>query len=197
MTGVTGSRELWVRVYPDDIAVHTHEKELTRDEADAGVEYWTARAVAATTSDSAERERLEQGAWRSLANAYGGTRASWIASEISRRALAKPENQDLSFLLVRAQLFAILTDPQTTSSAKRAAILQLLASTHPFVDVDPRRRHQSPAAGRRDHRRDATGDRADRERRRAHVSGLRSRCVQARELEPRTAHRSVCPTGSC
>jgi hypothetical protein len=135
MTGASGARELWLRVYPDDIAVHTHEKELTRDEADAAVEYWTARAVAATVSDPGERDRLEQGVWRSLANAYGGTRASWIASEIRRRALAKPENQDLSFLLVRAQLFSILTNPQTSASAKRAAILEVLASTHPFVDA--------------------------------------------------------------
>src|SRR5690349_17537615 len=89
MNGADGQRELWARVYPDDIAVHTHEKELTRDEADTTVEYWTARSVAATVSDATERDTLEQGAWRSLANAYGGTRASWIASEIRRRALAK------------------------------------------------------------------------------------------------------------
>lgn len=134
MTGASG-RELWARVYPDDIAVHTHEKELTRDEADAGVEYWTARAAAASIADPGEKERLEQGAWRSLANAYGGTRASWIASEIKRRALAKAENPDLSFLLTRAQILSVLKDPQTTSSAKRTAILALLAATHPFVDV--------------------------------------------------------------
>lgn len=134
MAGANG-RELWVRVYPDDIAVHTHEKELTRDEAEAGVEYWTGRAVAASIGDPIEQERLEQGAWRSLANAYGGTRASWIAAEIKRRALARPENQDLAFLLIRAQIAAILADPQTPSSAKRAAILAVLASTHPFADV--------------------------------------------------------------
>ncbi len=132
MTGAEG-RELWVRVYPDDVAVCTHEKELTRDEAEAGVEYWTGRAAAATIADPAERERLEQGAWRSLANAYGGTRASWVASEIRRRALEKPENQDLAFLLVRAQVFGVLADPQTNPPAKRAAILALLASTHPLV----------------------------------------------------------------
>src|ERR1051325_8505063 len=94
MPGANG-RELWVRVYPDDIAVHTHEKEPPRDEADAAVSYWTTRAIAATLQDPGERERAEQGAWRALTNAYGGTRASWIASEIERRALARPENQDL------------------------------------------------------------------------------------------------------
>lgn len=134
MTTANG-RELWVRIYPDDIAVHTHEKALTRDEADAGVEYWTARTAAASIDDEAERERLEKGAWRALANAYGGTRAAWIASEIKRRALEKDENQDLSFLLIRAQAVSILSDPQTTSSSKRTALLALLDSSHPFVDV--------------------------------------------------------------
>lgn len=132
MSTATG-RELWVRVYPDDIAVHTHETTLTRDEANAGVEYWTSRAAAALAEDESERERLEKGAWRALANAYGGTRAAWIASEIKRRALEKEENEDLSFLLVRARAASILGDPQTTSSSKRAALLALLESTHPFV----------------------------------------------------------------
>jgi hypothetical protein len=134
MPGVNGGRELWLRVYPDDIAVHTHEKALTRDEADAGVEYWTARAVAATTSDAASRERIEQGAWRSFVNAYGATRASWIASEIKRRAVARPENHDLSFLLVRVDVLRILKDPQIASPEKRAAILARLSASHSFID---------------------------------------------------------------
>lgn len=134
MPGANG-RELWVRVYPDDIAVHTHEKELTRDEADTGVEYWTARAVAASTPDTQERKRIEEGAWRSFAQAYGGTRAAWIAFEIKRVAIARPENTDLSFLLARAEILGILKDPQTSSVAKRSAILQVLAGPHPFLDA--------------------------------------------------------------
>ena len=134
MTGASGGRELWVRVYPDDIAVHTHEKELTRDEADTGVEYWSTRLVVASAPDPAERERLEQGAWRSLANAYGGTRAAWIAVEIRRHADASAGDPDVPFI-VRASIIAILKDPQTTVAAKRAAILALLANAHPFVDA--------------------------------------------------------------
>ena len=134
MTGANGGRELWVRVYPDDIAVHTHEKELTRDEADTGVDYWSTRLVAASAPDPGERERIEQGAWRSLANAYGGTRAAWIAGEIRRHADASPGDPDVPFI-VRAGIIAILKDPQTTSAAKRAAILALLANVHPFVDA--------------------------------------------------------------
>jgi hypothetical protein len=136
MSGPEGAgRELWVRIYPDDIAVHTHEKALTRDEADAGLEYWTIRATAALIDDETERERIEKGAWRALAHAFGGTRAAWIAAEIRRRALEKEENQDLSFLLVRARATGILNDRQTTSAAKRTAFLRLLDSAHPFVGV--------------------------------------------------------------
>jgi hypothetical protein len=133
MAGANG-RELWVRVYPDDIAVHTHEKELTRDEADTGVEYWTARAVAASVPDADERERIEQGAWRSFANAYGGTRAAWIASEIRRHAVAMPGNPDVPFI-VRAQILGILKDPQSSSAEKRSAILTLLADSHPYIEA--------------------------------------------------------------
>lgn len=134
MTGANGGRELSVRVYPDDIAVHTHEKELTRDEADMGVDYWSTRLVAASIADPDERERIEQGAWRALANAYGGTRAAWLAAEIRRRAEAAAGDADVPFI-VRAGIIAILKDAQTSSSDKRAAILSLLASSHPFVQT--------------------------------------------------------------
>ncbi|HET9767745.1 MAG TPA: hypothetical protein VFS60_12900 [Thermoanaerobaculia bacterium] len=132
---VPGGRELWVRVYPDDIAVHTHEAALTRDEAVAGIRYWTSRAVAATLEDAAERERLEMGAWRALANSFGGTRAAWIAAELRRRALAKEENEDLSFLLAPAEGAAILADPRLDATAKREALLALLTLSHPLIDA--------------------------------------------------------------
>lgn len=132
MTGPTGARELWVRVYPDDIAVHTHEKELTRDEADNGVAYWSSRLVAASVPDADERERLEQGAWRSLATAYGGTRAAWIVAQIRRHAVASSGNPDTPFI-VRARILDILKDPQTSASEKRSALLALLADAHPYV----------------------------------------------------------------
>jgi hypothetical protein len=131
--GAPGKRELWVRVYPDDIAVHTHETSLTRDEAVSGIGYWTTLAAAQSIEDAAEKERIEKGAWRALADGLGGTRASWVASELRRRALAQPENQDLSFLLVRARAASILSDPRSTPEAKRSALLALLDAPHPLV----------------------------------------------------------------
>jgi len=131
--GAAGSRELWVRVYPDDIAVHTHEKDLTRDEADSGIEYWSEQTLAASEEDAAERERREKGAWRALTNSYGGTRASWIASEIKRRAIDKEGSKDFSFLLIRVQVSNILNDPQASPAEKRSAIVSLLDSPHPLI----------------------------------------------------------------
>ncbi len=133
--GTGASRELWIRVYPDDIAIHTHEKELTRDEADSGVEYWAARTGAASVEDAVEREQLEKGAWRALANSYGGTRAAWIASEIKRRAIEKVGSEDFSFLLIRMQVSNILNDPQASPDDKRGAINFLLDSSHPLLDL--------------------------------------------------------------
>ncbi len=126
-------RELWVRVYPDDIAVHTHEKEFTRDDGDSGIEYWIQRTLAASVENATEREQLEKGAWRSLVNSHGGTRASWIAAEIKRRVVEKEGTEDFSFMLIRVEIARILADTQRTPDEKRAAITSLLSSTHPLV----------------------------------------------------------------
>jgi hypothetical protein len=116
--GAPGSRELWVRVYPDDIAVHTHERSLTRDEALSGIDYWTARTIAASIEDPDEKERIEKGAWRALANSAGGTRASWIASEVERRMRERPESQDLESLFDPGEL-----KPESWSRAPRTEVL--------------------------------------------------------------------------
>lgn len=129
------NRELWVRVYPDDIAVHTHEKEFTRDDADSGVEYWIQRTIAASVENAEEREQLEKGAWRALVNSHGGTRASWIASEIKKRVIDKEGSEDFSFMLIRVQVSNILAEPQRSPDEKRSAITSLLNSSHPSITL--------------------------------------------------------------
>jgi hypothetical protein len=75
---VDGTPQLWVRAYPDDIAVHTHEKTLTDQEVEAGEQYWRELWPAATGADA---EALRKKAWGRLADRFGAKRAAWIAGE--------------------------------------------------------------------------------------------------------------------
>lgn len=68
-----GPAQLWVRVYPDDIAVHTHEPELTAAEIAHGEAYWTARRATGEDADVAGT------AWTALATRHGANRAAWVA----------------------------------------------------------------------------------------------------------------------
>jgi myosin heavy subunit len=72
-------KELWIRVYPDDIAVHTHEKILTDSEINAGELYWL-RFLSAELSPS-EAENIKKDAWSKLASVYTPQRSAWIAKE--------------------------------------------------------------------------------------------------------------------
>jgi hypothetical protein len=90
-------RELWVRIFPDDIAVHTHEKNLTSDELSAGKTYWQELWHARQESDATKRQVIEKGAWRALAEAYGGTRAAWITRQTMPVTLDVPAVNKLQF----------------------------------------------------------------------------------------------------
>lgn len=99
---VEGRKQLWVRIFPDDIAIHTHEPHLTRDEAEAGKTYWReiwrARQAAAPPGGGAQkRQAMEKGAWRALAEAYGGARAAWIKGETRPTSLQVAAVEDLQF----------------------------------------------------------------------------------------------------
>lgn len=69
--------ELWVRIFPDDIAVHTHEDKLTRDELRSGRTFWREKLRSKIKGDL----NIEKGAWRVLAESYGGPRAAWIKDQ--------------------------------------------------------------------------------------------------------------------
>ncbi len=64
--------ELWIRVYPDNISVDSLERELTTDERDAGIAYWTAWWAAHGDP------QLQLAAWQALVTLYGPERAAWI-----------------------------------------------------------------------------------------------------------------------
>jgi predicted nucleic acid-binding Zn-ribbon protein len=71
--------ELWVRIYPDEVAVHTHERILTDSEVLAGELYWTELVTAEHLRD--ERENRRRACWRHLVDLFGGQRSAWIARQ--------------------------------------------------------------------------------------------------------------------
>ncbi|HKZ12721.1 MAG TPA: hypothetical protein VJL81_02635, partial [Solirubrobacterales bacterium] len=68
--------ELWVRVFPDDIAKVTHEKVLTEAEVKHGRAYWTALHEGSGA----------EAAWTGLSKRFGANRAAWVALR------TRPEN---------------------------------------------------------------------------------------------------------
>jgi hypothetical protein len=69
-------KELWVRIYPDDIAIHTHENALTETEVESGKAYWYEIWAAG------EDAELKLAAWRAIVAAYGPQRAAWIVKSL-------------------------------------------------------------------------------------------------------------------
>ncbi len=69
---VEGVNQLWLRIYPDDININTHEEQLTVDEVRSTQIYW--QEVWRAAND----QNLLLGAWRMLASKYGFQRAAWI-----------------------------------------------------------------------------------------------------------------------
>lgn len=72
------SHELWVRIFPDDISVETHERLLTAAENEAGNAYWAELWPYFGTSDFDEKQL---GAWRAIVNRFNSYRAAWIVKE--------------------------------------------------------------------------------------------------------------------
>lgn len=78
---ITGDKqELWLRIYPDDIAIHTHEKTLTDEEIREGERYWTFIFNAEKSSED-DKEALKKDAWSNLVSMFGAQRSAWIANE--------------------------------------------------------------------------------------------------------------------
>lgn len=76
ITRTITKKELWVRIYPDDIAVHVHEDALTQAEADSGKAYWYEIWAAGEDAD------LKLAAWRAISVSYGPQRAAWIVKSL-------------------------------------------------------------------------------------------------------------------
>lgn len=108
-----GRPELWLRIFPDDVVIHTHERELAAEESSAGIKYW--KDVFAAGSD----DNLKQGIWNVFANVHGGNRALWIARE------TKPSNWSSTITSVEELIFPAPTTTRTStwSRAPRSKVL--------------------------------------------------------------------------
>jgi hypothetical protein len=75
-----GRSQLWVRIYPDQIAIDSHEPELTAQEITDGETYWNAVWRAGNPPPSPDAVKAP---WRGLASLYGAQRAAWIALQMA------------------------------------------------------------------------------------------------------------------
>src|SRR5258708_6130290 len=75
-----GRSQVWVRIYPDQIAINSHEDELTDQEIADGQTYWTAVWRAGNPPPSLDGVKAP---WRGLASLYGAQRAAWVALQLT------------------------------------------------------------------------------------------------------------------
>lgn len=71
----TPLNQLWVRIYPDDVAIDSFEETLSNQEIESAQAYWLGMWQAGG------RESMERAAWRSLVSSYGSGRARYITEE--------------------------------------------------------------------------------------------------------------------
>lgn len=108
--------ELWLRIYPDDIHIHSHESYLTEQEKEKGMRYWKelvrANRLQESTNLTLEEEKLDikKAAWVELTKEGGNQRALWIAKQ------TKPLNWRPEFNSTVAALnFPVLEDTKSHS----------------------------------------------------------------------------------
>jgi hypothetical protein len=124
--------ELWVRIYPDQIAINSHEPELTAQEITDGQSYWNAVWSAGLPPTSLD---TIQAPWRGLASLYGSPRAAWIALQMtptnqsSQPTAATPEGANPS----PAPIFP--TPPTRDSSWQKPALAACLPDAWTVVLV--------------------------------------------------------------
>lgn len=79
------NKELWVRIFPDDIAVDTHEQDLTDDEITTGQEYWKSYVSATNQTEKVQ-------AWDVLSRSYKAQRGAWVALQTTPTNLSSNPN---------------------------------------------------------------------------------------------------------
>ncbi|MGN6567899.1 MAG: hypothetical protein ACTHJ0_08105, partial [Flavipsychrobacter sp.] len=77
----SGSPQLWVRIFPDDIAVDTHEQLLSQSEIDQGEQYWQ------SVADAGSNDVAKTQAWDLLCRSFGYERAAWVTLQTKPASL--------------------------------------------------------------------------------------------------------------
>ena len=91
------SASLWLRVYPDDIHVDTHDPMLTIQEEKYGVYYWKSLAIANKETGDL-KENKKKSAWEDMIKRSGVQRALWIAKETMPSNWKKNFKADIALL---------------------------------------------------------------------------------------------------
>ncbi len=69
--------QLWVRIFPDDIAIQQHEELLTQLEFNEGKNYW--EQFFTIEKEDSENEEAKKEAWDNLKSQFGANRSTWVA----------------------------------------------------------------------------------------------------------------------
>lgn len=77
IVGADTKHQLWVRVFPEEIAIDTFEELLSENEVRNARSYWSSMWRAG------DIEEDQRAAWRLLASSHGSGRAYWIANNYS------------------------------------------------------------------------------------------------------------------
>ena len=98
--------QLWVRIFPDDIAINSFESDLSETEIRNTRSYWLARWKAGKDNVNGQR-----GAWRSLASAHGPGRAYWLTNNYVPLNVAREPERGEGEIILAIGTREALTEP--------------------------------------------------------------------------------------
>jgi len=101
--------QLWVRVFPDDIAINSFERDLSDTEVRNARSYWQARWAAGKNVDG------NRGAWRSLAAAHGPGRAYWLTQNYVPVNLSEEHEKGEGELILAIGTDVELVEPELSA----------------------------------------------------------------------------------
>jgi hypothetical protein len=111
--------ELWLRIFPDQIAIDSHDASLTEDEWTAAQQYWGQMAKCGS-QDTA----CQQASWAQLAATFGPRRAAYVTAAtqpagfdawLARKASAAEEKGPISSAVDQQTRLAHQTNKRTAT----------------------------------------------------------------------------------